>query len=80
MERTRVELVTSSMPLKRATNCANAPQTTDLFLYQKFPRLGNDWIELLYVLNPVCRQDFPLHSASRDVEPVMLTLDHLQTY
>lgn len=25
MERTRVELVTSSMPLKRATNCANAP-------------------------------------------------------
>lgn len=26
LERTRFELVTSSMPLKRATNCANAPR------------------------------------------------------
>jgi hypothetical protein len=34
VERTRVELVTSSMPLKRATNCANAP---DIAIYTILP-------------------------------------------
>ena len=31
VERTRFELVTSSMPLKRATNCANAPEPDDYY-------------------------------------------------
>ena len=44
VERTGVEPVTSSMPLKRATNCANAPYG---IAYHNTTFLGKgDWLEI----------------------------------